>query len=383
MSTFEDILDGTVAPGGTVRTYGTLYVTDDVITYPEGTLYDSQGTIFTPRSDYDDYPIIEASPYTQNSSVISFLGGSGALIDGSRVKQPNCPKPGLEANQTATFPNQGKSMVASAFTIVSQGGNSTGYKITNDGYVQLVSVFCIFCADGVVAESGGYASITNSATSFGGAALRATGYRDEAYSFDAGNGSGENYIRAFVSSIVNTITNRTEVAVTGLGRAPLEHYIFKIDGYEPENPDIEYFIDSIDPQSVSTTAPYSARFVLSDNTGTGPASFRDKATGTVVDPINLVDYHLANYGGVPNFSLHRPSIVNSSSHTWEFAGSGTSYNALPENGGVKDEAQEQVSENYGRVYCSGTDELGDFKVGTFARSHLLVLLQFRKLNSSN
>ena len=65
--------------------------------------------------------------------------------------------------------------------------------------------------------------------------------------------------------------------------------------------------------------------------------------------------------------LHRPSIVNSSSHTWEYAGSGTSYLALPENGGVKVEANEQVSEDYGRTYVSGTDELGDFKVGTFAR----------------
>ena len=43
------------------------------------------------------------------------------------------------------------------------------------------------------------------------------------------------------------------------------------------------------------------------------------------------------------------------------------YLALPENGGVKVEANEQVSENYGRTYVSGTDELGDFKVGTFAR----------------
>ena len=367
MALFEDILDGSIVPGGTTRTYGTLYVTDNIISYPTGTLYDAEGRIFTPRSDWDDYPIIEASPYTQNSSVISFLGGSGALIDGSRVKQPNCPKPGLEADQSATFPNQGKSMVASAFTIVSQGGNSTGYRITNDGYVQLVSVFCIFCADGVVAESGGYASITNSATNFGGAALRATGYRDEAYVFDAGNGTGTGYVRASVSSMVATITNRTEVAVTGLGRAPLEHYIFKIDGYEPEDPDIEYFIDSIDATSVSNSAPFAARFILSDGTGTGPASFRDKATGTIVDPINLVDYHLANYGGVPLFALHRPSIVNSSSHTWEFAGSGTDYNALPENGGTKVESQEQVSEGYGRVYCSGTDELGDFKVGTFAQ----------------
>jgi hypothetical protein len=67
-------------------------------------------------------------------------------------------------------------MVAAAFTIVSFGG--TGYKIINDGYVQLVSVFVIFCADGVLAESGGYASITNSATNFGIYALRALGYND-------------------------------------------------------------------------------------------------------------------------------------------------------------------------------------------------------------
>ena len=367
MGLFLDILDGSVAPGGTTKTYGTLYDASSITTYPDSTLYASGGIVFTPRSSYDDYPIIEASPYTQNASVISFLGGSGALIDGSKVKQPNCPKPGLEADGSATFPNQGKSMVASAFTIVSQGGKSTGYKITNDGYVQLVSVFCIFCADGVLAESGGYASITNSATNFGIAALRATGYREEAYIFDTGNGTGDGFVPATVTSMISTITNRTEVAVTGLGRAPLEHYIFKIDGYENADPDIEYFIDSIDATSVSNSAPFAARFILSDGTGTGPASFRDKLTGQVIDPINLVDYHLLTYNSSPTFKLHRPSIVNSSSHTWEFAGSGTDYNALPENGGVKNEAQEQVSENYGRVYVSGTDELGDFKVGTFAQ----------------
>jgi len=367
MGVFEDILDGTVASGGTTKTYGTLFATENIVTYPDSTAYDADGRIFTPKSSYDDYPIIEASPYTQNSSVISFLGGSGALIDGSRVKQPNCPKPGLEANGNATFPNQGKSMVASAFTIVSQGGKSVGYKIIEDGYVQLVSVFCIFCADGVLCESGGYASITNSATNFGIYALRATGYRREAYSFDMGYGTGENYTRATVVNMVATLTNRTEVTVNGLGRAPLEHYIFKIDGYDNENPEIEYFIDSIDPTSVTSSAPFTARFVLSDGTGTGPASFKDKATGQIISPPDLVDYHQSTYGTIPTFRLHRPSICNSSSHTWEFAGSGTDYNALPENGGVKVEANEQVSENYGRTYVSGTDELGDFKVGTFAK----------------
>ena len=70
-------------------------------------------------------------------------------------------------------------MVASAFTIVSFGG--TGYKVINDGYTQLVSVFVIFCQDGVLAESGGYCSITNSATNFGTFALRGVGYREECY----------------------------------------------------------------------------------------------------------------------------------------------------------------------------------------------------------
>ena len=339
----EDILDGTIAPGATTKTYGTLYSTTNIITYADSTIYDRDNVRYTVRSDYDDYPIIEASPYTQNASVISFLGGGGALIDGSKVKQPNCPFPGLELDGSATFPNQGKSMVASAFTIVSFGG--TGYKIINDGYVQLVSVFVIFCADGVLAESGGYASITNSATNFGIYALRARGYNSFAYSFDVGT----------ITNVSSTPTGRTIFTIDGLGREPLEHYVVKIDGYENVNPEIEYYIDAVG--AVTVGPPFSAQVTIESGSG-GPAEFKLTSTGQAVSNSTLTG---------KTIRLRRPSIVNSSSHTWEFAGSGTNYNALPENGGVKIEAYEQVSQNYGRVYVSGTDELGDFKVGTFAR----------------
>jgi hypothetical protein len=61
--------------------------------------------------------------------------------------------------------------------------------------------------------------------------------------------------------------------------------------------------------------------------------------------------------------LCRPSIVNSSSHTWEYAGSGNDYNALPQNGGKPNPSFEQFNDRGGRVYSSGTNELGDFKVG--------------------
>ena len=330
-------------PGSTTYNYGTLFDTTEIRTYPDSFVYDQNNQRVAIRGDFDDFPIIEASPYTQNASVISFLGGGGALIDGSKVKQPNCPFPGLELDGTASFPNQGKSMVAAAFTIVSFGG--TGYKVINDGYTQLVSVFVIFCADGVFCESGGYASITNSATNFGQFALRANGYREECYSFD----------QATITNVSSTPTGRTILTVSGLGREPLEHYIAKIDGYRNTNEDIEYFIDAI--TGVTVGPPFAAQLTFDNGTG-DPMDLTDISTGQAVSTSALQG---------ATIKLHRPSIVNSSSHTWEFAGSGTNYLALPENGGTKVEANEQVSELYGRVYVSGTDELGDFKVGTFAK----------------
>ena len=343
MALLEDVLDGTIAPGSTARTYGTLYDPALLYTYPDSFLYDEFNNRVALRGDFDDFPIVEASPYTQNASVISFLGGGGALVDGSKVKQPNCPFPGLELDGSATFPNQGKSMVASAFTIVSFGG--IGYKVIEDGYTQLVSVFVIFCADGVLCESGGYASITNSATNFGTYALRGIGYRRECYVFDQGT----------ISNVSSTPTGRTILTVTGLGREPLEHYVGKIDGYRNANENIEYFVDVV--AGVTVGPPFSAQLTFDDGTG-GAMSLIDNATNGAVSTGVLLG---------KSIKLHRPSIVNSSSHTWEFAGSGTNYLALPENGGTKTEAFEQVSEQYGRVYVSGTDELGDFKVGTFAR----------------
>ena len=307
MDLLEDILDGTIAPGATTTNNGTLFDSAQIISYPDNFIYDSNNNRLAIRGDFDEFPIIEASPYTQNASVISFLGGGGALVDGSKVKQPNCPFPGLELDGSASFPNQGKSMVASAFTIVSFGG--TGYKVINDGYTQLVSVFVIFCADGVLAESGGYCSITNSATNFGIFALRGVGYRAECYSFDQGT----------VSNVSATPTGRTILTVSGLGREPLEHYVVKIDGYENTNANIEYFVDVV--SGVTVGPPFSAQLTIDDGTG-GAMNLTDSATGQAVST--------SVFSG-KTLKLHRPSIVNSSSHTWEFAGSGTNYLALPEN----------------------------------------------------
>ena len=359
LATFDSILEyasdpvNGSAPGSIAQTYGTLYETNSIISYPDSYIYDFGNNRMAVRGRYDDFPIIEASPYTQNASVISFRGGSGALIDGTKVKQPNCPFPGLEPDGTASFPNQGKSMVAAAFTIVSFGG--TGYKVIEDGYTQLVSVFVIFCQDGVVCESGGYASITNSATNFGTYALRGTGFRRDPYEFDV----------ATVNVVSQTPTGRTTLTIGGIGREPLEHYICKFDGYRNADPEKEFFIDAV--SAVTVGPPFSATLTIDDGVGNGLTLIRESDGATISGLTALQNALTPSNAANATLRLHRPSIVNSSSHTWEFAGSGTNYLALPENGGTKVEANEQVSENYGRVYVSGTDELGDFKVGTFAR----------------
>jgi len=340
MTLFDNILSGSVASGVTVKTYGTLY--DPTPTYPDNTIYDANGKRITPLGIFLDLPYIEASPYTQNASVISFLGGNGAEVDGDKVAQPNCPFPGLKLDGTAKFPNQGKSMVASAFTIVSFNG--TGYNIINDGYVQLVSVFVLFCRDGVLAQSGGYASVTNSATNFGLYALRSTGFRKDPYAFDIGQ----------VTAMNTSVANKTTITVSGLKRKPLEHYIVKFTNYSNNDPALEYFVDKV-TNVVAGVGTFTATLTLNDN-----AVFKKNSTGLVVPNTS------GEFSGAV-IKLHRPSIVNSSSHTWEFSGAGTNYLALPENGGQKIEAYEQVPEAYGRVYTSGTDELGDFKVGTFAK----------------
>jgi len=305
-----------------------------------------------------DLPVIEASPFIQNSSVISFLGGSGCDIDGAKCATPNVPRPGLkldgQGNTIAQFDPQGKSMVANAFTIISFGG--TAYNITNDGYTQVVSVFAIFCQDGVVCQSGGYASITNSASNFGTYALRASGFRADPYSFDIG----------VIDSITNDVDgNQVEsgrqviqVSGTALTQIPTEDYIIRIGDVSPTDPAVEHIILETEVVSGSPGTQIVAKITTN----------RSMDYTLDASPNTRYRYADGNLGGLVGKSIkfHRPSVVNSSAHTWEYAGSGNTYAALPQNGGFGlGTAYEASEQSFGQVYTSGTNEFGDFKVGNF------------------
>jgi hypothetical protein len=106
---------------------------------------------------------IVLSPYVQNCTSYTapdlsngyMVAGTGMRIDGSLVK------------------GNIRSMVVDAFTQINENGY--GIHIINGGYAQLVSVFTVCCDVAVFCENGGQCSITNSNSSFGNYALKATG----------------------------------------------------------------------------------------------------------------------------------------------------------------------------------------------------------------
>ena len=182
--------------------------------------------VITDRADYPNLPntrpTIFTSPYIQNASIISFLGMNGAKIDGAKVESPNVPTYGIEAENpvVGAIPEQGKSMVANAFTILSFGG--TAWRLTNDAYAQIVSCFEIFLLNGVYCQSGGYCSITNSATNFGLYALRSSGFSPKAFAFD----------RSFVTATGQADGKQT-ISIVGINRdAPVEEFVLRFR--EPE-----------------------------------------------------------------------------------------------------------------------------------------------------
>jgi hypothetical protein len=96
---------------------------------------------------------ITTSPYIQNSSSITTTG-TGLRVNGDYVS-------GL------------RSVVVDSYTQTNEGG--IGIHMLNRGYTQLVSVFTICCDIAILAENGGFCSITNSNASFGRLGLLARG----------------------------------------------------------------------------------------------------------------------------------------------------------------------------------------------------------------
>lgn len=234
---------------------------------------------------------ITTSPYVQNCSSITTTG-CGIRINGSYVTG------GI------------RGMVMDAYTQFNQNG--IGVHILNSGYAQLVSIFTICTSYGILCESGGQCSVTNSNSSFGNFGLVADGTSSVR---DTGT-----------SSTVNVTTN--SILLTGLSARPSVNDVVLFNG------DPNYY-----------TIDLSSTLISGQSTITFVENVPNISPGT-------------------SFQIFRRSLISASGHTFEYVGSGTTLsNALPDFGGQPDSLKEVVSSNGGKVFYTSTDQKGDFKVG--------------------
>ena len=348
---------------------------------------DNDGGDFTFRyaMSYDNSGpklIINQSPYALNCSLISTRGrgkntysivanqwtkgssqeprGSFAYVDGNAV------------DSISSGDSSGGNLESMVFALLSIITPGIGIHIDNCAYAQIVNVFGIFNTDNILCENGGYASVTNSATNFGINALRSVGYSPvtNVYSQDTGIISF-----ACASSTGAGSTDRITIAgaaTTIAGSQSIVTIVDNANGDELQKPNINNLLrfgyGTGETNFTHSGTEFQIRKVSDSKTITYGGESRT-AYDVAISP-RLDEYFSGSYTQYSNFNgvsvrQLRPSVVNSSSHTWEYAGSGTNYDALPKNGGFTRVENEQVEEDYGQVYTSGTNELGDFKVGNF------------------
>lgn len=263
--------------------------------------------------------VIVNSPYIRNCT--SITGPNLERNDDGTYVYPDALDSSKPAQGGDGIRNDGskvggiRSIVVDSFTQINQGGK--GVYLLNRGYCQLVSVFTVYCDVGFLAENGGFASITNSNSSFGNIGLKATGVSDTLYS--ANIDGLQNQLDNILN--VKNLTQRPNIS----------------DAVKFASDPFYYTIDS---------------------------SSWDSATG--IGTIRILEAPELDLPDSDAVTFHQRSALSSSGHTFEWIGTGTDVRtALPYRGGIPVQVDEviQDSNRAGLCFVTSTDQKGDFRVG--------------------
>jgi hypothetical protein len=282
--------------------------------------------------------VITKSPYIQNCTnfsdseidndninVINPAGGSAGDLD-------SAPTGGglLVDGSVVSSASPLRSMVCDSYTHV--GLNGPGILVTNNGYTQCTSSYAFFNKYHIKCLNGGQANLAASTTDFGDEALVADGKSTTAiFTADLSGNIGNGEI---------TFTIDTPVADPswhGNATRPQGNMLVTLNG-------ITYPV-------LSATANGTGWDVTISRPDPTNRSNNLGLDGAVFTP------------AVASFYLR--SMIASSGHTMEYVGSGTDYTALPENGGVPNDAKQIVESNGGKVWTAITDQNGKFRIGDF------------------
>ena len=249
--------------------------------------------------------------------------GGGILINGSDVDE-NSPL---------------RSMVCDSYTHTALDG--PGIFVTNNGYCQATSSYSFFNHYHLKCLNGGQANLAASTTDFGRFALIADGRSPNAI-FTATT-------TAEAADLSTTFTIGAPVVGAdwhGSATRPQDNMLVDIGGNT-----------------------YPVLSAVANGAGWDVTILRPN-TNDRTENLGL-DGTVAN-GSAVSFFLR--SVIASSGHTMEYVGSGTNYNALPENGGVPVDANQVIELSNGaavnnsttfggKIWAAITDHNGTFKVG--------------------
>ena len=283
------------------------------------------------------YPgaIIRKSPWIQNSTNFADSG-----IDNSTFDPNNYSGTG---GDTTSGPTGGgvivdgslpdvtsplRSFVINEFTQVCLDG--PGLLVCNNGYAQAVSYFGIFNHYQAKALSGGQINMEVGTTNFGRFGLIADGKSTAPIFTATANGAAA---ADDVTFAVNAPT--ADPSWFGDATRPAINMLVKIGS---------------DIYPILTASP--------NGTGWNVTISRPDPTDRSIN-LGLINGH----SDTDPVEFFLRSMVSTASHTFEYAGAGTNYSALPENGGVPVELNEAINVNDGRVWLTSTDQTGKFKVG--------------------
>jgi len=366
-------------------------IVDITITDP-GSLYTSKPHVSIPPPDAHR-AMIYTSPYVQN---VSFISGpftkTGDLIPRTTPLPYDTtdvdPKGGGLASRVDGFvchpQSPLKSMVADAFTSISQGAIS-GHLLLHEGYAQYVSCFVLFGHTAYEARSGGYASISKAVVDFGEEGLKAKGHSKDPIStltvqtdvlsqvvsvqIEEG-GSG------FTSVPTITFDSGTATATATIDAGSINAVFITSPGAYSAVPNVVVTggggsgavlsavlsgVGQIPVLLDGGRKPDIGSCVYYDNSWKYVTGVADTVTTSVYE-ITLFPAPIAALQN-DALDIFLPSVLSTGGLIYEFLGSGTTYNALPRYGGLPKNANQTIETPPGKVYSTSTDEQGNFKVG--------------------
>jgi hypothetical protein len=274
-------------------------------------------------------PYIVTSPYIQGCSSITsgvngVSAGCGMRVDGSLAE-------GFL-----------RSMVLDSYTQFNEGGK--GIHITNNGYAQLVSIFTICCTEGVKCDNGGTCSINNSNCAFGLSGIVA---------------DGKSVMPVLTGTLVNDPFRTDQVIVTNTEGTD----IFPDSDYYPA---ILFSPLGLDTRKIAYTPYNGLVFTIGNDPTIYTLQGNPILSGGTTNTYSLfVSENIrTNYTPGTAVEFFIRSTITTSSHTFEYIGSGvTLRTAVPALGGTTTPETEAVAANGGAVFFTSTNQAGDFRVG--------------------